>query len=66
MGLDTFLKTLTNMERHGGEFTRRLAYAARVADSINKEKILTAWEELFDEYSPENIGDPDCEPTLYH
>ena len=38
------------MERHGGNFARKLALAYMAADETNRRKLAAAFRELFDHY----------------
>lgn len=46
-----FETALVNMQRYGGSFCTSLASAARAADSKNRNKLIEAFPEIFEEYS---------------
>ena len=45
-------KAAHNMEQYGGGFAGHIARAFFVADSENKQRLLTAFGHLFERYAP--------------
>lgn len=52
---DDALRAAENMQRMGGGFASKLAAAYFVADSDNRRRILTAFDDLFRSYLPKPI-----------
>ena len=48
-------ETIERMGAYGGGFASALAIAYTKADPSNKQKIIQAWPELFEEYGPKGI-----------
>lgn len=51
---DELVRTCHVMHRFGGSFAHHLADAALVADSVNRETLLTAFGGLFHKYGPDS------------
>lgn len=49
---DEFIHTCQTMQAYGGSFASRIAYAALVADTANKDRLIAAFPELFEKYGP--------------
>ena len=62
----TIEATIQRMEIHGGSFTKRLMSAYRAADMSNRQRIIDAFEELFDEYGPNGIFAPKDQKEWLH
>jgi hypothetical protein len=52
MSESELLKAAHNMVYYGGGFAARIADAYFVADSENKQRLLTAFGHLFEKYAP--------------
>ena len=62
----TIEATIQRMEIHGGSFTKRLMAAYRAADMSNRQRIIDAFEELFDKYGPNGIFAPKDQKEWLH
>lgn len=49
---DEFIYTCQTMQAYGGSFASRIADAALVADTTNKDRLIAAFPELFEKYGP--------------
>lgn len=49
---DEFIYTCQAMQCYGGSFVNRLAQAALVADTTNKDRLIAAFPEVFAKYGP--------------
>lgn len=49
---DEIVYTCMAMSRYGGSFASRIADAALVADTTNKDRLIAAFPELFEKYGP--------------
>ena len=54
----TIEATVQRIETFGGGFAKQLMAAYRTADMRNRQRIIDAFEELFDEYGPNGIFAP--------
>jgi hypothetical protein len=54
----TIEATIQRIETFGGGFAKQLMAAYRTADMRNRQRIIDAFEELFDEYGPNGIFGP--------
>ena len=54
----TIEATVQRIETFGGGFAKQLMAAYRTADMRNRQRIIDAFEELFEEYGPNGIFGP--------
>ena len=54
----TIEATVQRIETFGGGFAQKLMAAYRTADMSNRQRIIDAFEELFEEYGPNGIFAP--------
>ena len=57
----TIEATIQRMEIHGGGFAKRLMAAYRAADMSNRQRIIDAFDDLFDKYGPNGIFESEDE-----
>ena len=53
--------TVQRIETFGGSFAKQLMAAYRTADIDNKQRIIDAFDDLFDKYGPNGIFGPEDE-----
>ena len=53
--------TVQRMETFGGSFAKQLMAAYRTADIDNKQRIIDAFDDLFDKYGPNGIFESEDE-----
>lgn len=51
---DSTYEIVGNMEKYGGSFVKTLAALFYCADATNRSRIITTWEQYFDEYKEFN------------
>ena len=57
----TIEATVQRIETFGGSFAKQLMAAYRTADIDNKQRIIDAFDDLFDKYGPNGIFGPEDE-----
>ena len=57
----TIEATVQRIETYGGSFAKQLMAAYRTADIDNKQRIIDAFDDLFDKYGPNGIFGPEDE-----
>ena len=57
----TIEATVQRIETYGGGFAKQLMAAYRTADMRNKQRIIDAFDDLFDKYGPNGIFESEDE-----